>query len=73
NPSLSLCSQPGCCYKTMHGILICPSWWSCKLCGEKQSLLKEFGCGSGPDCRQHVQKLNAMRGAMMEEKFKSIK
>ncbi|XP_026186670.1 MRN complex-interacting protein isoform X2 [Mastacembelus armatus] len=41
--------------------------WSCKLCGEKQSLLKEFGCGSGPDCRQHVQKLNAMRGAMMEE------
>ncbi|XP_068181533.1 MRN complex-interacting protein [Antennarius striatus] len=41
--------------------------WSCKLCGEKQSLLKEFGRGSGADCRRHVQKLNAMRGAAMEE------
>ncbi|XP_042349611.1 MRN complex-interacting protein [Plectropomus leopardus] len=41
--------------------------WSCKLCGAKQSLLKEFGRGSGADCRRHVQKLNAMRGAMMEE------
>uniref|UniRef100_A0A3B3TI78 MRN complex-interacting protein N-terminal domain-containing protein n=1 Tax=Poecilia latipinna TaxID=48699 RepID=A0A3B3TI78_9TELE len=40
---------------------------SCKLCGEKQSLLKEFGRGSGADCRRHVQKLNAMRGAKMEE------
>nr|XP_046262046.1 MRN complex-interacting protein [Scatophagus argus] len=41
--------------------------WRCKLCGEKQSLLKEFGRGSGIDCRRHVQKLNAMRGVMMEE------
>ncbi|RVE67607.1 hypothetical protein OJAV_G00104690 [Oryzias javanicus] len=41
--------------------------WLCKLCGQKQSLLKEFGRGSGADCRRHVQKLNAMRGAMMEE------
>uniref|UniRef100_A0A8C4DR63 MRN complex-interacting protein N-terminal domain-containing protein n=1 Tax=Dicentrarchus labrax TaxID=13489 RepID=A0A8C4DR63_DICLA len=41
--------------------------WSCKLCGEKQSLLKEFGRGSGADCRRHVQKLNAMRGVVMEE------
>ncbi|XP_040903431.1 MRN complex-interacting protein [Toxotes jaculatrix] len=41
--------------------------WSCKVCGEKQSLFKEFGRGSGADCRRHVQKLNAMRGAMMEE------
>ncbi|XP_042273950.1 MRN complex-interacting protein isoform X2 [Thunnus maccoyii] len=41
--------------------------WSCKLCGEKQSLLKEFGRGSGAECRRHVQKLNAMRGAVMEE------
>ncbi|XP_044060970.1 MRN complex-interacting protein isoform X2 [Siniperca chuatsi] len=41
--------------------------WSCKLCGEKQSLLKEFGRGSAADCRRHVQKLNAVRGAMMEE------
>ncbi|XP_068571424.1 MRN complex-interacting protein [Cebidichthys violaceus] len=41
--------------------------WSCKLCGEKQSLLKEFGRGSGADCRRHVQKLNTSRGATMEE------
>ncbi|XP_060935746.1 MRN complex-interacting protein isoform X1 [Limanda limanda] len=41
--------------------------WSCKVCGEKQSLLKEFGRGSGADCRRHVQKLNAMMGAMVEE------
>ncbi|KAM7000016.1 MRN complex-interacting protein [Tautogolabrus adspersus] len=41
--------------------------WTCKLCGKKQTLLKEFGRGSGADCRRHVQKLNAMRGAMMEE------
>ncbi|XP_029368629.1 MRN complex-interacting protein [Echeneis naucrates] len=41
--------------------------WSCKVCGQKQSLLKEFGRGSGADCRRHVQRLNAMRGAMIEE------
>uniref|UniRef100_A0A1A8PJ44 Chromosome 5 open reading frame 45 n=1 Tax=Nothobranchius rachovii TaxID=451742 RepID=A0A1A8PJ44_9TELE len=41
--------------------------WSCKLCGQKQSLLKEFGRGSGADCRRHVQKLNALRGAQVEE------
>ncbi|XP_028271810.1 MRN complex-interacting protein isoform X2 [Parambassis ranga] len=28
---------------------------------------QEFGRGSGADCRRHVQKLNAMRGAMLEE------
>lgn len=28
---------------------------------------QEFGRGSGADCRRHVQTLNAMRGAMMEE------
>ncbi|KAF7228747.1 MRN complex-interacting protein isoform X2 [Nothobranchius furzeri] len=41
--------------------------WSCKLCGQKQSLLKEFGRGSGADCRRHVQKLNALRGAQVDE------
>ncbi|XP_053734274.1 MRN complex-interacting protein isoform X2 [Synchiropus splendidus] len=40
--------------------------WSCRMCGEKQSLLKEFGRGSGADCRHHVQKLNAERGAALE-------
>ncbi|XP_037635598.1 MRN complex-interacting protein isoform X3 [Sebastes umbrosus] len=28
---------------------------------------QEFGRGSGADCRRHVQKLNATRGAKMEE------
>ncbi|XP_019713758.1 MRN complex-interacting protein [Hippocampus comes] len=42
--------------------------WTCKLCGEKQSLLKEFGGGSAADCRRHVQKLNAARGAVLEER-----
>ncbi|XP_061690492.1 MRN complex-interacting protein [Syngnathoides biaculeatus] len=41
--------------------------WTCKLCGEKQSLLEEFAGGSGADCRRHVQRLNAQRGAAWEE------
>ncbi|KAM4748759.1 MRN complex-interacting protein [Rhinophrynus dorsalis] len=36
--------------------------WNCKLCGEKQSLLKVYGQGSGADCRHHVQKLNLLQG-----------
>ncbi|XP_073777681.1 MRN complex-interacting protein isoform X3 [Danio rerio] len=36
--------------------------WTCKVCGEKQSLIKEFGRGAAADCRRHVQKLNALRG-----------
>uniref|UniRef100_A0A3P8QE71 MRN complex-interacting protein N-terminal domain-containing protein n=1 Tax=Astatotilapia calliptera TaxID=8154 RepID=A0A3P8QE71_ASTCA len=51
----------------MRSIYFFARKWSCKLCGEKQSLLKEFGRGNAADCRRHVQKLNAMRGAMMEE------
>ncbi|XP_053892876.1 MRN complex-interacting protein [Malaclemys terrapin pileata] len=35
--------------------------WSCKVCGEKQMLLKAYGQGSGSDCRRHVQKLNLLR------------
>ncbi|CAM2118089.1 MRN complex-interacting protein isoform X1 [Caretta caretta] len=35
--------------------------WSCKMCGEKQLLLKAYGQGSGSDCRRHVQKLNLLR------------
>lgn len=41
--------------------------WNCKVCGQKQSVIKEFGRGSGADCRRHVQKLNAARGAKIEE------
>ncbi|XP_072041813.1 uncharacterized protein [Amphiura filiformis] len=35
--------------------------WVCKMCGEKQSLKKEYGRGSGADCRKHVQKLNLLK------------
>ncbi|XP_056097494.1 MRN complex-interacting protein [Rhinichthys klamathensis goyatoka] len=38
--------------------------WACKVCGEKQSLMKEFGRGAAVDCRRHVQKLNALRGRL---------
>ncbi|XP_073424112.1 MRN complex-interacting protein [Dendrobates tinctorius] len=36
--------------------------WSCKLCGEKQTVLRVYGQGSGADCRHHVQKLNLLQG-----------
>ncbi|XP_077122417.1 MRN complex-interacting protein isoform X2 [Ranitomeya variabilis] len=36
--------------------------WCCKLCGEKQSVLRVYGQGSGADCRHHVQKLNLLQG-----------
>uniref|UniRef100_A0A8C9U8A7 MRN complex interacting protein n=1 Tax=Scleropages formosus TaxID=113540 RepID=A0A8C9U8A7_SCLFO len=36
------------------------------MCGEKQSLIKVYGQGSGADCRRHVQKLNALRGEMVQ-------
>ncbi|XDV36683.1 hypothetical protein PO909_006418 [Leuciscus waleckii] len=38
--------------------------WVCKVCGEKQSLRKEFGRGGAADCRRHVQNLNALRGRL---------
>ncbi|KAK7916258.1 hypothetical protein WMY93_012019 [Mugilogobius chulae] len=44
--------------------------WTCKVCGQKQSVVKEFGRGCGADCRRHVQKLNGARGAKMEEEAK---
>ncbi|KAI5624787.1 MRN complex-interacting protein [Silurus asotus] len=40
--------------------------WSCKVCGEKQSLIKEYGRGTAADCRRHVQKLNSLRGELLE-------
>ncbi|XP_069105847.1 uncharacterized protein [Argopecten irradians] len=36
--------------------------WSCKMCGEKQSIIKVFGRGAAADCRHHVQRLNTLRG-----------
>ncbi|XP_028815491.1 MRN complex-interacting protein [Denticeps clupeoides] len=41
--------------------------WSCKMCGEKQSAVKEYGRGTGADCRRHVQKLNSLRGGILAE------
>lgn len=38
--------------------------WICKLCGEKQSVKKVYGRGSGVDCRKHVQQLNTRRGEL---------
>lgn len=35
--------------------------WDCKMCGDKQSLMKVFGEGTGKECRLHVQKLNTLR------------
>ncbi|XP_073710144.1 MRN complex-interacting protein isoform X1 [Misgurnus anguillicaudatus] len=40
--------------------------WECKVCGEKQSVLKEYGRGAAADCRRHVQKLNSLRGELLE-------
>ncbi|KAH9489392.1 hypothetical protein Btru_056351 [Bulinus truncatus] len=43
------------------------SKWKCKLCGEKQSIIKVYGRGTGVDCRKHVQKLNTLRGKIDQE------
>ncbi|KAL2077652.1 hypothetical protein ACEWY4_027156 [Coilia grayii] len=45
--------------------------WNCKMCGEKQSVIKEYGRGTGADCRRHVQKLNGLRGQLLEEENES--
>ncbi|XP_016966324.1 MRN complex-interacting protein [Drosophila biarmipes] len=42
--------------------------WQCKICRQKQNLLKELFRGSGPECRAKVQQLNLQRG-MQEEKL----
>ncbi|XP_033727064.1 uncharacterized protein LOC117316536 [Pecten maximus] len=45
--------------------------WSCKMCGEKQSVIKVFGRGVAADCRRHVQKLNSLRGEIEQVTFES--
>ncbi|XP_046444084.1 MRN complex-interacting protein-like [Daphnia pulex] len=40
--------------------------WVCKMCGEKQTIIKVFGQGSAKDCREHVQKLNLVKGMSAE-------
>ncbi|KAK7086131.1 hypothetical protein SK128_012980, partial [Halocaridina rubra] len=39
----------------------------CKMCGAKQSVKKNYGRGSGKDCRIHVQKLNSLQGSLEAE------
>lgn len=38
--------------------------WQCKMCNEKQSVLKVYARGSGKDCRQYVQDLNMQQGSI---------
>ncbi|XP_014343540.1 MRN complex-interacting protein isoform X2 [Latimeria chalumnae] len=47
----------------VHQVKKCKKW-SCKVCGEKQSLIKVYSQGTGADCRRHVQKLNMVQGQM---------
>ncbi|KAK8746379.1 hypothetical protein OTU49_017378 [Cherax quadricarinatus] len=44
----------------------------CKLCGEKQSVKKDYGRGTGKDCRIHVQKLNRLRGSLAREEEERV-
>ncbi|XP_051514065.1 MRN complex-interacting protein isoform X2 [Myxocyprinus asiaticus] len=46
--------------------------WACTVCGEKQSVIKEYGRGRAVDCRKHVQKLNSMRGELLEVNSESV-
>lgn len=38
------------------------------MCGEKQSLKRNYGIGSAKECRGHVQKLNNIRGEVNDSK-----
>ncbi|XP_009559915.2 MRN complex-interacting protein [Cuculus canorus] len=40
--------------------------WSCSVCGQRQTVQKVYGQGSGLDCRRHVQKLNLLQGEAEE-------
>ncbi|XP_052010644.1 MRN complex-interacting protein [Xyrauchen texanus] len=46
--------------------------WVCTVCGEKQSVIKEYGRGRAVDCRKHVQKLNSLRGELLEVNGESV-
>ncbi|XP_014679425.1 PREDICTED: UPF0544 protein C5orf45 homolog [Priapulus caudatus] len=36
--------------------------WSCKVCSVKQSVIKIYGQGTGPECREHVKTCNTVQG-----------
>ncbi|XP_071517806.1 uncharacterized protein [Panulirus ornatus] len=46
--------------------------FACKLCGAKQSVKKDYGRGTGKDCRVHVQKLNTLRGNLELDQEKRL-
>ncbi|KAH8270305.1 hypothetical protein KR018_007149 [Drosophila ironensis] len=58
------CSQ---CQMFQGDLVKKSSKWTCKICGLKQDLVKEFLRGSGPECRQTVQHLNLERGKREEQ------
>lgn len=42
--------------------------WSCKMCGEKQSVKHVYGTSSSAsECREYVQHLNQQRGSKADE------
>ncbi|KQS44181.1 MRN complex-interacting protein [Drosophila erecta] len=45
--------------------------WQCKICRQKQNVLKEFFRGSAAECRVRVQHLNLERG-MQEDRQNSL-
>lgn len=48
--------------------------FACKLCGQKQSVMKEyFRSFSGKDCRNYVQDLNSQRGELKEREISRIR
>ncbi|KAK3866302.1 hypothetical protein Pcinc_028163 [Petrolisthes cinctipes] len=44
----------------------------CKICGSKQSVKRNYGQGSGKDCRIHVQKLNSIRRDLETEQERRL-
>ncbi|XP_057205942.1 MRN complex-interacting protein isoform X2 [Triplophysa rosa] len=46
--------------------------WECKVCGEKQSVIQEYSRGAAADCRRHVQKLNYLRGELLEVNTETV-
>lgn len=40
--------------------------FTCKICGDKQTVKRHYGLGNGKECRIHVQKLNGVRGEIDE-------
>ncbi|KAK4288364.1 hypothetical protein Pmani_015344 [Petrolisthes manimaculis] len=44
----------------------------CKICGSKQSVKRDYGQGSGKDCRIHVQKLNSIRRDLETEQERRL-